>query len=153
MYGKANDQKSILEYNIPPLLQAGALLATVVVFILGGRLISLTGWVDVDAGTPWLVACSFTLFYAIFNSVFSLSAKNPNNYWLHSLLGYLMVSVGGGLIAFLFSGHTMDEVGGYKVIYIVFTMGYILLLIIMRSMKRIVTFAEKQDGRLRGEDE
>jgi len=53
--------KSILEYDISPFLQAAVILGAIVVFILGGRLIALTGLIDVDQGTPWLVACSFTL--------------------------------------------------------------------------------------------
>jgi len=152
MYGKSNDDKSILEFQISPIIQASALLAVIVLFILGGRLIALTGLIDIDQGTPWLTACSFTLFYAIFSSVFSLSANDQNKYWVQSLIGYVIISVGGGGLAFLFSGVGMDQVGGYKVIYIVFTMGYILLLVIMRSMRKIVKLAEKEDARLRGED-
>jgi len=152
MYESTNEKKSILEYQVSPLIQAGVIVLAVVVFILLGRLISLTGLLDIDKGTPWLVACSFTLFYALFNSVLSLSATDQNKYWSQSIFGYFIITVVGGLVAYLFSGATMDEVGGYRPIYIVFTMGYILLLIIVRSMRKIVGLAEREDKRLRGED-
>jgi len=144
--------KSILEYNISPLLQAGVILGLVVLFILGSKLVAMTGIIEIDKGTPWLIACSLTLFYVLFNSVYSLSAEDQNKYWGLSILGYVIITVGGGLLAFLFSGVQMDVVGSYKFIYLIFTMGYILLLVIMRSMRRIVFLAEREDKRLRGED-
>lgn len=144
--------KSILEYNISPFVQAGGLLAAITVFILLGKAIGATGLVDIDEGTPWLVACSFTLLFAIFNSVLSLSTPDQNKYWLQSIMSYIILVVGGGGIAYLFSGYGMDDVGSYRWIYIVFTIGYILLLTIMRTMRRIVKLAQEQDKRLRGED-
>lgn len=144
--------KSILEYNISPFVQAGGLLAAITVFILLGKAIGATGLVDIDEGTPWLVACSFTLLFAIFNSVLSLSTPDQNKYWLQSIMSYIILVVGGGGIAYFFSGHGMDDVGSYRWIYIVFTIGYILLLTIMRTMRRIVKLAQEQDKRLRGED-
>jgi len=152
MENKSPYNKSILEYDVSPLIQAAAILAAVLLFIVGAKLIAMTGWVAIDAGTPWLVACSFTLLYIIFNSVLSLSAVDQNKYWVQSLISYVLVCVGGGVLAYVFSGAGMSEVGGYKVIYVVFTMGYILLLIITRSMRKIVNYAEKQDDRLRGEE-
>jgi len=144
--------KSILEYDVSPFIQAAVIIAAIVVFILGGRLVALTGLVDIDQGTPWLVACSFTLLYVIFNSVLSISAADQNRYWMQSIMTYVGVVVVGGVVAYLFSGATMDEVGAYKLIYMIFTLGYVILLGVVRSMRKIVMIAQKQDKRLRGED-
>jgi len=144
--------KSILEYDISPFLQAAVILGAIVVFILGGRLIALTGLIDVDQGTPWLVACSFTLLYAIFSSVLSISALDQNKYWMQSIIGYVGIVVLGGVLAYFFSGVNMDEVGAYKLIYMIFTLGYVILLGVVRSMRKIVKIAQEQDKRLRGED-
>jgi hypothetical protein len=58
----------------------------------------------------------------------------------------------GGLLAYLISGLSIDEAGSYKWILFIFTFCYILFLSIVRAMKKIVTIAQKQDKRLRGED-
>ena len=54
-------------------------------------------------------------------------------------------------MSWAFSGLTIDEAGSFRWLYVVFTMGYIILLAIVRSMRRIVAMAQKQDKRLRGE--
>lgn len=145
-------EKSIFEYKVSPFLQAGAIIAVILVFNLGSFLIGKTGLVDVDAGTPWLISSSFTLFFAIFNSVLSLSTDNQNQYWSQSIMAYGLVVVVGAGIAFLVSGTNMDAVGTYKWLYVVFTIGYILFLSIIRTMRKIVLLAQKQDKRLRGEE-
>lgn len=147
-----NSNKSIFEYNISPFVQAGAVLATILVFIIFTFIFGKLGIADTDEGTPYLVACSMTFFFAIGNSVLSLSADDQNTYWWQSILSYVIIVVIGGTIAYLFSGVSMDEVGSYKWLYVVFTFGHILFLTIVRSMRRIVTLAKKQDKRLRGED-
>lgn len=147
-----NSNKSIFEYNIPPFLQAGVILATILVFIIITVIFGKLGLADTDSGTPYLVACSMTFFFAIGNSVLSLSADDQNTYWWQSILSYVIIVVVGGTIAYLFSGVGMDEVGSYKWLYVVFTFGHILFLTIIRTMRRIVYLAKKEDRRLRGED-
>ena len=147
-----NSDKSIFEYKISPFMQGGAVLAAIFVFILITIVFGKLGLADTDTGTPWLVACSMTFFFAIGNSVLSLAADDLNTYWWQSILTYVLLVVLGGTIAYLFSGVSMDEVGSYRWLYVVFTFGHILFLSIARTMKRLVKIAQEQDGRLRGEE-
>ncbi len=147
-----NSDKSIFEYNISPFLQGGVVLGAILVFILITIIFGKLGLADTDAGTPWLVACAMTFFYAIANSVLSLAADDQNTYWWQSILTFVLLVVLGGTVAYLFSGVSMDEVGSYRWLYLVFTFGHILFLAIVRTMKRLVGIAQKQDSRLRGED-
>jgi len=147
-----NSEKSILEYNISPFKQGGAVLGGILLFILGSIILGKLGLVDTDEGTPWLIACSMTFFYVIGNSVLSLAADDQNTYWWKSILTYVGLVVLGGSIAYLVSGVGMDYAGSYRWLYVVFAFSHILFLAIVRTMKRIVTLAKKQDRRLRGED-
>lgn len=100
----------------------------------------------------WEVAATGLLFYAVMNSVLSIAFEDQNFYWLYSIIGFagLLVSCGG--LAFLCSGITIDEAGSFRWIFLVFTMGYIILLAIVRTMKKIITIAQREDKRLRGEE-
>ncbi len=147
-----NSNKSIFEYKISPFLQGGVVLGAIVIFILATIIFGKIGLADTDGGTPWLVACSMTFFFAIGNSVLSLAADDQNTYWWQSILTYVLLVVLGGSSAYLFSGVSIDDAGSYRWLYVVFTFGHILFLTIVRTMKRIVKIAQKQDSRLRGED-
>ena len=147
-----NSDKSIFEYNISPFKQAGAVLLLIILFILVTVVFGSLGFAETDEGTPWLVACSMTFFFAIGNSVMSLAADDQNTYWWQSILSFVLLAVLGGSIAYLFSGATVGEVDSYKWLYVVFTFGHILFLAIVRTMKRLVKIAKEQDNRLRGED-
>ena len=147
-----NSDKSIFEYKISPFVQAGVVLGCILVFTIITSIFGSLGWAETNEGTPWLVACSLTFFFAIGNSVLSLAADDQNTYWWQSILSYVLLALLGGSIAYLFSGVTVGEVDSYKWLYVVFTFGHILFLTIVRTMKRIVNLAKKQDSRLRGED-
>ena len=69
-----NDATSIFNKGLNPVLQASIALGGVIVFILVAKLIKLTGLIYVPDRFPWITAASFLLLFAIFNSVFSLSA-------------------------------------------------------------------------------
>jgi len=147
-----NSDKSIFEYNIPPFIQGGAVLAVIIVFILVSKLAGMVGIADVDAGTPWLIACSMTFFYTIGNSVMSLATDDQNQYWWKSILTYIGLVVLGGGTAYLFSGSSMDAFGSYRWLFVMFAMGHIFFLALVRTMRKIVTIAKEQDRALRGED-
>jgi len=146
-----NSDKSIFEYKISPFIQGGAVLGAIIVFLVFTILFGKIG-LDVDEGTPWLVACSLTFFYVIGNTILSLAADDQNTYWWQSILTYVLLVVLGASAAYLFSGSGMDSVGSYRWLYVVFAIGHVLFLAIARTMKKLVTIAKKQDRRLRGEE-
>ena len=94
---------------------------------------------------PWMCAASFLLFFALFNSIFSLSAADTNEYWTKSMIAFAGLALLSGLCAWGFSKLSVNEAGSYKWIFIVVTFGYLVFLSMMGFMKRIVEFAERED--------
>jgi len=147
-----NSDKSIFEYNISPFLQVGVVISTIVVFILISSIAGAVGISHVDGGPPWLIADSLSFFFTIGNSVMSIAADDQNTYWWQSIVGYILLALVGGSVAYLVSGESMDTFGSYKWLYFMFAVGHIFFLALIRTMRKIVTIAKEQDRRLRGED-
>ncbi len=128
----------------------------VLVLILIINLLTLAGGVGPDRffqpNIFWINTIAFLLVYALFNSILSIVTEEQNKYWGSSIITFVAICVLGGLMAWLFSGLSIDEAGSFRWIYTVFAMGYIILLAIVRSMRKIVQIAQKQDKRLRGEE-
>ena len=138
--------------SISPMLQAGVIFVLMLIFNIFSYIASFTDLFLIKKGAPWVIFSSFLLFYSLINSILSIAARDGNKYWLHSILSYAGLGLLGGTTAWLISGLTMDEAGTYRWILFIFTFGYVLLLSIVRAMKKIVTLAQKQDKRLRGEE-
>lgn len=140
------------EAHISPLIQAGTVIVIFLVFVGVGTILENSGISEKDEIFPWVVAASMLLFYAIFNCVFSLNADNSNQYWLHSLIGFSIIAIGAGLLAYIFTGISIYDAKSIQWIYFVFTFAYLVFLSIVNFMRLIVRFAKKQDHRLRGEN-
>ena len=52
----------------------------------------------------------------------------------------------------LVSGESMDVYGSYRWLYVMFALGHVFFLALVRTLRRIVDIAKKQDSKLRGED-
>jgi hypothetical protein len=130
-------------YN--PVLQAGIVLSAVLAVMIGGALVKATGLITVGERFPWLTAASFMLFFAMFNSIFSLSAKEMNQYWSRSMMSFMGLAIASGLLAWLFSSVSINHAGSYRWIYVVVTIGYLVFMSMMRMMKKIVEFAEREE--------
>ena len=130
-------------YN--PFLQAALVFAAGFVVMLFSKLLSLIGIFETGQKFPWMTAAAFMLFYAIFNSITSLSAKDLNNYWFKSMASFAGLAIASGFMAYLFSSLSINEAGSYRWIFTVLTFGYLVFLSILGFMKRIVEFAEKED--------
>lgn len=136
---------SYLEKAYNPILLALAIFGAHVVVVLGAKFVHLTGMAEVSVRFPWVSAASFLLFYAVFNSIFSLSAPNAAKYWSRSVFSFLGLAVVNGFTAYLFSSLGIDEAGSYRWIYIVVTFGYLVFLSIVNFIKKIVEFAQKEE--------
>ena len=117
---------SIFDKGLNPVLQASITFGGVIVFILCAKLVKLTGLIYVPDRFPWMTAASFLLLFAMFNSVFSLSAENMLKYWGRSIYSYLGLAFASGLAAYFFSALSIDEAGSYRWIYVVLTIGYLV---------------------------
>ncbi len=136
---------SIFEKRIDPILQAGVVLAMVLVIDVFSVIISGTNTVGVSSRFPWLCAASFMLFFALFNSVLSASASDIAKYWGRSIYSFMGLALGAGLLAWAFSGLTIGEAGSYRWIYIVVTVGYMVFLGMIAIIKNVVTFAQREE--------
>lgn len=140
-----NTTTSLFDRAYNPMVQAGIVLGAGLITMLGAKMLNLTGWIEVGDRFPWLTAASFMLFFALFNSVFSLSSPNLNQYWGRSMFSFGALALASGLMAYLFSSIPIQEAGSYRWIYMVLTFGYLVFLSIMGFMKRIVEFAEREE--------
>ena len=139
------EENSLYAKAYHPILFSGVIFGAHLVFVLVSKLVHLTGWVDVGQRFPWVSAASFLLFFAVFNSIFSLSAKNAGQYWSRSMLSFAGLAIANGLIAWLFSSLSINEAGSYRWIYVVVTFGYLVFMSIMNLMKKIVEFAQREE--------
>lgn len=81
----------------------------------------------------------------MFNSIYSLSAKDTGKYWSRSMIGFAGLAIFSGLLAWLFSQVSIGDARSYKWIYFVLTFGYLVFLSMMAFMKRVVEFAQKEE--------
>ena len=94
---------------------------------------------------PWVFASTFLLFYSIFNVIFSLGAENAEKYWVQAVIGFIVCVGALGGLAYLISGLGMNDAGSFKWIFIVITISYLVFMSIVRAMKSIVDFAQKEE--------
>jgi len=146
-------ERSLFDRELHPLKQAGAFLAFLFIVVSIVHLTQNDSSETVDRMISWKLSLSLLLAFAIFNSVMSLPYKNQNDYWFYSTIAFVLVGGGGILISYLYAGIDSHEISVYKWLYIVFTFVYLVLLSIVRAMRKIVEIAQKQDARLRGEDD
>lgn len=128
-----------------PLIQAAAIIVSVFAVNIGSLLVKATGLIDVTNRFPWLNAASFMLFFAVLNSIYSITAKSVPHYWGLSMYSFMIVAGVSGLQAWAFSGISIVDAGSYMWIYVVVTFGYLVFLTIMAVLKKVVAFAEKEE--------
>ncbi|MFN0016035.1 MAG: hypothetical protein ACKVU2_15940 [Saprospiraceae bacterium] len=136
---------SFFERKIDPLKQAlvffgGAAVVMLVVFGLG-RIGHPVG----DRLFAWSVATSTLLLFAVFNSMMSLNADSSLKYWGRSVYCFIGLAFANGMAAWLFSGVTIGAAQSYRWIYIVITVGFLVFLTLVNLMRKIVSFAEKEE--------
>ncbi len=130
-------------YN--PLMQALGIFILGILVSLIGKLINTLGILEIGNRFPWMCSASFLLFFALINSISSLSAEDLNKYWGRSMLAFAGLAIASGLTAYGLSSLSINEAGSYRWIFIVLTFGYLVFLSIIGLMKNIVEFAERED--------
>lgn len=137
-------EQSFLQQAYNPLLQGGFIFCTSSVIMLISMFLNWAGIMEVGHKFAWMTAAAFLLFYAVGNSIFSLSAKDFNKYYSKSMLSFILLGACSAGMAYLITGMWITEVGSYKWIYAVVGVGYIVFLSMMGMMKKIVEFAQKE---------
>lgn len=139
------EKGSILGSTMSPFRQAGLILGVSVLVISLAKVIKLINDDIISDLFPWMIASAFMLFFALLNSVLTLSTKNLSKYWNQSIPIFFGTLIVNGLIAYLFSGIWIKEAGSYQWIMIVVSIGYLVFLSLMTFVRRIVEFAMKEE--------
>lgn len=145
-------EKSIFEYLIPPRYLGGGVIIGMIVFSVLSKIMSYMGLRMDDADTYWVIATSFTLLYTIFTSIACLPWDNQRKFLIEAIIVYAVILFLGGLIAYVFSGVSMDGVSGYRWLYIVFTISFVIFLGIARFVRRMVIITEKYDAKIQDQN-
>ena len=137
--------ENLLLHTEKPFVQASLVVMTVFLVNITSLLVKSTGIIEVSNRFAWLNAASFMLFFAVLNSIYSLTAKSVPHYWGLSMYSFMIVASLSGLQAYLFSGISIANAGSYMWIYVVVTFGYLVFLSLMSILKKVVSFAEKEE--------
>lgn len=135
----------MVAYNLDnPMKLAAACLVGDLMFTAAYFLLMNSGVVDAFPKFYWMSACTFLMLYAIFNSIISMSVDNNPNYWNISIVVYMVLAATTGLIAWGLSGLNVFEAGSYSFLYVVITFGYLVFISVMRSVKWLIEYAQKE---------
>jgi len=144
--------EKLIRRLIDPLWQAA--LAAGLMIVLGGAdaLIPQTDTFMDEGFSPWAMATAMILSFIILNSLYALKVEVIIPYWSRSVMSLLgLMCIGYGW-CYLLTGKHIDEVGSIRWLWFVLTLVWLVFFTIVRSMKRIVDLAIRQDKKLRGED-
>ena len=133
-----------MDYNkINPFYQAGISIALGLLFMLS--CLGFKETMELRPEKPWVFASTFLLFYAIFNVVFSLGAESAERYWTQAIIGFVGCILILGCLAWAISGLGINDAGSFRWIFIVITISYLIFMSIVRAMKGIVDFAQREE--------
>lgn len=129
-----------------PYKQAGVIITLGLLFMLGNKLFQATGVLDPNPEKIWIMAATFGLFFSVANCIFSLNVKEgAEKYWTQSMLVFMAtIGVLAGL-AFVISGLSLFQTDSLKWIFIVVIVSYFVFSTIIRMMKNIVDFAQREE--------
>jgi hypothetical protein len=128
-----------------PVMQATVILGFIVISMLFTKIASLTGAVELKDYFPWTISASFLLFFAVLNSIFSLTSDDMNKYWIRSIVCFLGLAIVSGALAYLVSSIAFNDAGTIRWIFYVLAFVYLVFLSILNFMKKIVAFAEREE--------
>jgi len=130
--------------------------------LLAAGLILLFGLVDLmlphrdtflDPGhTPWAISTAMILCFVILNAITVIRTGESSRYWILSALFLAGLLAYSYLLSWLLSGRQMDEVGSFRWLWFVLVFVWLIFHAIVRSIRRIVHIAIRQDEQLRGEE-
>lgn len=102
-----------------------------------------------NPNASWEMMGTFVLFFILANAVLSLSIDRLKNYWKHSILAFALLFGIGYLVCYLMTGNHIHEAGSMIYILGLFCFVFLLILSIVRTMRTIFEYVEKQDKEMR----
>ena len=123
------------------LLLAGGQLA----LVLGAKLLQIMKVIESSERFPWMAGAAVVYIFAMFAALLLIPAKSIPKYIGRAVYSFMGLVLSTNLIAWLFTGKTISEVGSYRWMYLVLTIGFIVFLGIMVFVRQIITFAEEEE--------
>ena len=127
---------------------------------LAAGLMTLFGLIDLamphddtflDPGySPWAIATAMILCFVILNTITVLRMDNDLPYWGRSAIVLVGLMAFGYLLCWMLSGRHIDEAGTFRWLWFVMVFVWLVFFVIVRSVRRIVGIALREDERLRG---
>ena len=132
--------------TLTPYKQAGIILALGLIFMLGNKFFQAIGVSDPNPEKIWIMAATFGLFFSVANCIFSLNVKEgAEKYWMQSMLVFIVTMAVLAGMAFLISGMDIRQTGSFQWIFLVVIISYFVFSTIIRMMKGIVDFAQREE--------
>ncbi|MEO7176241.1 MAG: hypothetical protein ABIV51_10095 [Saprospiraceae bacterium] len=109
----------------------------------------LDTWLNfsINPRSYWMLSGASLLLFSIFNCVLYLLLTSSIKYWFKSTLSYVLLMIILTMAATFFSGFGIDEAGSYRWIFMVLTLGYLIIISIVQIIRKLVEFAQKDDER------
>jgi hypothetical protein len=139
------EDKSILDSNVSPYKQLLIALGLAVALMVLSKVMPTVPYSKTSHLLPWTSLCGAILFYAITNCILSFGAGENKNYWLQSIICYVILLFAGGVIAWMVTGVGIFDAGTVSWIYVVLSLGYLVFLSIVNVIKFVVFLAQRED--------
>ena len=144
MTNLTNSNGSLFAQKIHPFKQGAIALGVGISLLIFGGLFSSMG-MHLPDRFAWMIGGATILLFSLFNSILALSATNSSEYWGKSIATYIVIVAVVSLLAWAITGKSLSEAGSFKWIYTVLTFAYLTFISIMNAVKKIVTFAQKEE--------
>ena len=131
--------------DFTPYKQAAIVVGLALIVMTLAKFLQLLNVTAVNPEKIWVLSATFGLFFTVANCLFSLNAKDATKFWNQSMIAFTMTILSLGILAWLISGVSINEMGSFRWLYIVIIIGYIVFSTIVRMMRSIVDFAMKEE--------
>lgn len=142
----------ILTGLLSPVWQGALAAVLILVFGLVDLMMPHTDTFMEQGFTPWAIATAMILCFIILNTITVLRIGTDSTYWGRSAMVLIGLMIFSYLLCWALSGRHIDDVGSFRWLWFVLTLVWLVFFVIVRSIKRIVNIAIRQDERLRGEE-
>lgn len=116
-----------------------------IILALGAKMLEWTNMMEPSVKFPYMAGAASLFIFAMFGSLFIVKAKNVPKYLGRAIYSYLGLAATTILFSWLLTATSIGNVGTFKWIYMVLTIGFMIFLGIMVFVRKIVEFAEKEE--------
>lgn len=138
-------EPSFYEKSFDPLWLLLLLGGAQLVLILGAKLLEVMNLLETSERFPWMTGAAMLFIFSMFAALLLVSTKDIPKYIGRAIYGFMGLVLSTNLVAWLFTGKTINEVGSYRWMYLVLTVGFVVFLGIMVFVRQIITFAEEEE--------